>query len=90
MAAISLARKLAPAGRDIEKLPAAMNDNWREIYDLADMIADRHIRNGRRSAFMEPAVQRLRPAIAEFDADWKAKLGAPAIVEEAEPIAAHG
>jgi len=90
VAALSLARKLAPAGRDIEKLAAAMNENWREIYDLADLIADRHLRTGARSAFLEPPVERLRPASPEFDSEWKAKLSVPAIIEEAEPIRAFG
>ena len=136
VAALSLARKLAPAGRDVNKLatamssvcgdsdcrpscthasnhrsgcrtpaaactrhpidpwggasPAAADDNWREIYDLADLIAERHLRTGARSQFLEPPVERLRPASPEFDSDWKERLGAPALVEEAEPIRAFG
>jgi len=94
-AAISLARKLAPAGRDVDKLAAAMNENWREIYDLAELIADRHIRNGTKSKFVETAVERLRPALASFDAEWKDKLGAPSAAplpgeEETEPAQVYG
>ena len=74
-AAMQLARKLQPAGRDLAKLGKAMDDNWREIYDLADRVADRHLRTGTRSAFLEGApVERLLAAATDFDADWKAKL----------------
>ena len=38
IAAINLARKLAPAGRDHQKLGKAMDENWEEIYALADMV----------------------------------------------------
>mmetsp|Transcript_4345 Transcript_4345/g.13334 ORF Transcript_4345/g.13334 Transcript_4345/m.13334 type:complete len:582 (-) Transcript_4345:108-1853(-) len=77
-AAANLARKLQPAGRDVAKLAAAMDEHWREIYDLAEMIAERHIRTGPRAAFVEgPSVERLTPAATGFDADWKGKLGAP-------------
>jgi acyl-CoA oxidase len=75
MAALRLARKLAPAGRDLEKLSAAMNTHWREIYDLADHIAERHIRSGAPGQF-EPTVERLIPAEAVYDHDWKQKLEA--------------
>ena len=52
--ALSLARALQPAGRDLKKLAKAMDENWREIYALADVIAERHIRTGRCAAFREP------------------------------------
>merc|ERR1711871_1807564 len=68
---IKLARALQPAGRDREKLAAAMDANWKLIYDLADKIADRHVRDGRKSKFVEPIVERLQPAATTFDADWK-------------------
>jgi hypothetical protein len=75
LAAVQLARKLQPAGRDLPKLAAAMDENWREIYDLADQIAERHLRTGPRSSFLEGApVERLLPAATYFDADWKGKL----------------
>jgi len=74
LAAIALARKLAPAGRDLAKLESAMDGAWREIYDLADHVADRHLRTGSRSRFPEPAAERLLPADTAFDRDWKAKI----------------
>ena len=72
---MQLALKLQPAVRDLAKLAAAMDANWREIYDLADQIADRHLRTGLRSRFLEGTpVERLLPAATCFDADWKGKL----------------
>ena len=38
-AAINLARKLAPAGRDLTKMAAAMDENWKEVYELAEVWA---------------------------------------------------
>jgi hypothetical protein len=73
-AALSLARKLAPAGRDLKKLAAAMDANWREIYGLAELIADRHVRDGECASFLEPVVDRFRPAVTTYDHDWKEKL----------------
>ena len=52
--ALSLARALQPAGRDPVKLAKAMDENWREIYALADLIAERHISTGRCAAVPEP------------------------------------
>jgi len=74
MSALSLGRKLAPAGRDVEKLSVAMDKHWREIYDLAEQITARHIRKGERGTFCEPVVDRLLTAATEFDHDWKDKL----------------
>ena len=86
VAAISLARKLQPAGRDAQKLGKAMDDNWRQVYDLADMIAARHVRTGARGAFVEGAtVERLLPAATHFDGAWKEKLAAPG--DDASPMA---
>ena len=77
-AALRLARALAPAGRDRDKLAAAMDANWREVYELAELVADRHIRDAAQGVeFPEgPVVERFRAAATGFDADWKAKLGA--------------
>ena len=61
------------AGRDPAKLSAAMDANWAEIYGLADLIAARHVRTGTKSAFIEPVVDRLRPAGTAFDSDWMAR-----------------
>mmetsp|Transcript_84433 Transcript_84433/g.240004 ORF Transcript_84433/g.240004 Transcript_84433/m.240004 type:complete len:344 (-) Transcript_84433:846-1877(-) len=93
MAALSLARKLAPAGRDLEKMAALMDEHWREIYDLADMVSDRHQRDGKRSSFVEPIVNRFWPSSSSYDEDWKEKLspraeGWKASDDEAEPLVA--
>jgi hypothetical protein len=48
-----------------------MDASWREIYHLADLIAERHLREGPKSAFPEPAVDRLLPAVTTFDHEWK-------------------
>ena len=74
LAALSLARKLAPAGRDLAKLEEAMDASWREIYDLAELVAERHLKTGPRSAFPEPATERLLPAGIVFDHDWKRSI----------------
>lgn len=71
LAAMSLGRKLASAGRDASKLAKAMDENWREIYHLADLVAARHMRTGVSDTFMEPQVERLRPASTHFDHEWK-------------------
>jgi len=73
--AISLARALQPAGRDPTKLAKAMDESWREIYHLADLVAERHIRTGTRGYFLEGTpVERHLPAATHFDAEWKSKL----------------
>ena len=74
MAALRLGRKLSAAARDPAKLEAAMDASWREIYDLADLVAARHVRTGPRSVFPEPKVERLLPATATFDHEWKSAL----------------
>jgi len=74
MAALLLARKIAPVARDHQKLAVVMDENWREVYGLADIVADRHMADGARSAFMEPCVERLQPGSTKFDEDWKSKV----------------
>eukprot|EP01134_Creolimax_fragrantissima_P001952 CFRG1952T1 len=74
VAALQLARKLAPAGRNLEKMAAALDENWREMYALADMISDRHIATSPGSKFIEPCVNRLKGAATAFDHDWKDKI----------------
>ena len=75
MAALQLARKLAPAGRDMNKLAKVMDENWRDIYALADMVCDRHITNAPKGhTFVEPIVERLCGASVAFDEDWKNKI----------------
>eukprot|EP00941_MAST-03F_sp_MAST-3F-sp1_P000497 g497.t1 len=88
LAAASLAQKLAPAGKDRGKLAAAMDANFREIYELADLIAARHVRDGKKTQFVEgQVVERLKPASTEYDHNWKKKLGAiPVSSEEVEKM----
>jgi hypothetical protein len=75
VAALSLARKLAPAGRDPQKLAAAMDASWRQVYELADLVAARRIRDGAPGTFVEGRFEeRLRPASTDFDARWKERL----------------
>lgn len=71
--ALLLAQKLNGAGRDRGKQQAAMEANWQDIYELADTVADRHIRNGEKGQFCEPIVERLRRSATTFDEDWQAK-----------------
>jgi len=74
-AALSLARKLQPAGRDLEKLAAAMNTYWRDVYALADIIADRFEETCTPSAFIEGTpVERIKPAEKTWDDQWKEKV----------------
>ena len=72
--ALSSARALAPAGRDLDKLSAAMDANWEGVYGLADRVADRVVREGDKGAFCEPCVERLAPASARYYHDWMSKL----------------
>ena len=74
LTALKLARALAPAGRDLNKLSAAMDEHWRDVYGLADKVADRIVRDGVKGEFCEPCVERLQPANAHFDPDWMSKL----------------
>ena len=60
-----------------------MDENWREIYEVADFICARHIATGQKSAFLEPIEQRLVPASMEFDHDWKDKLPGLQLLDEA-------
>ena len=52
-----------------------------EIYELADRIAERHMRTGIKGSFMEPQVERLRPAAMGFDHEWKDKTQAQAALD---------
>jgi len=72
--ALYVAARLAPAGRDPKKMSQAMDTNWRAIYALADLIADRHIRKSPKSEFFEPCENRIQGAATTFDADWKDKI----------------
>jgi len=74
LSAISLARKLAPAGRDLEKMSGLMDKHWREIYDLAEHITARHMRTGEKGTFCEPMVDRGIASDPTFDHEWKEKL----------------
>jgi len=71
--ALQLAQKLSGAGKDREKQQAAMEANWKDIYQLADTVAERHIREGAKGVFCEPIVERLRPSSKAFDENWQAK-----------------
>ena len=64
----------APAGRDLDKLAKAMNDNWELLYGLSELIEQRHVKGLKGSQFCEPIVDRLYPASPEYDHDWKAKV----------------
>jgi acyl-CoA oxidase len=75
MAALNLARKLAPAGRDLQKMDALMTEHWEEIYALAELVGERHINSTEPAEFIEPIVDRLHNFSTDFDLDWKAKLG---------------
>ncbi|GMH86158.1 hypothetical protein TrST_g2029 [Triparma strigata] len=86
MAALNLARKLAPAGRDLAKMESAFNDNWKDIYSLAEMVQDRHMKDQKGIPFAEDIVQRLMPAAVEYDLDWKDKVVATS--EKGEAVSA--
>ncbi|GMH82626.1 hypothetical protein TrVE_jg5097 [Triparma verrucosa] len=86
MAALNLARKLAPAGRDLAKMELAFNDNWKDIYSLAEMVQDRHMKDQKGIPFAEDIVQRLMPAAVEYDLDWKDKVVATS--EKGEAVSA--
>lgn len=74
--AISLARKLSPAGRDLERLSKLMDENWEEFYLLADQVSDRIVRNMPKGSFVEgQAVERIKPYYREYDFDWKRRVG---------------
>eukprot|EP00121_Abeoforma_whisleri_P014639 Awhi_evm1s13501 len=73
-AALALAQKLAPAGRNLKKMQIAMDSNWAEIYALSRLIEERHMRDQATSNFKEPIVQRLKAASTTYDNDWKKKI----------------
>ena len=74
LAALSLARKLAPAGRDLQKMDALFAEHWEDIYHLAELIEERHISSTPPAAFIEPLVERLVGADARYDTEWKKEL----------------
>jgi len=51
-----------------------MDSNWRAIYALADLIADRHIKYGVKRQFFEPCENRIQGAATTFDAAWRDKV----------------
>ena len=64
----------AMASRDMGKIAAALDENWRMVYELADAIAERHVQSASGGAtFIEPIVERLEGAATGFDARWKEK-----------------
>ena len=71
---LQLANKMKSAGRDLDKIAKALDDNWKEVYDLADRVCERHIQNTPGSAFLEPCVNRLKGADFDFDKEWKDKI----------------
>lgn len=75
LAALKLAQKLQPAGRDLKKMDALFTENWQDIYRLATLIEDRHIASLPGKEFLEPVENRFRPAALDYDAEWKQKLG---------------
>lgn len=74
MSALKLAQKLSPAGRDVNKLAKLMDENWEDIYNLADQICERHINESPKASFLEPCVERLCGANFDFDNEWKDKI----------------
>jgi hypothetical protein len=75
MAALQLAQKLAPAGRDVQKLNKLMTQHWQDIYKLAELVEDRIIRNTKPASFVEgEIVDRLAGADSDFDTAWKSSL----------------
>ena len=62
------------AKTDLDKIAKALDDNWKEVYDLADQVCERHIQNTPGSAFLEPCVNRLKGADFDFDKEWKDKI----------------
>ena len=68
---------LAPSmkSRDRQQQQKAMDDNWESIYELADLVCDRHMSTGKRATFVEgEVVDRVVPASIGFDINWKSKI----------------
>jgi len=75
LAAMDLARKLAPAGRNAKLLAKAMEESWREIYKLADLVAARRVRDGAPGTFVEGKfTERILPASMSFDENWMKRI----------------
>lgn len=74
ISALKLAKKLSPAGKDLNKMVKLMDENWIEFYNLSELIEKRHMRNQKPSSFIEPIVERFTPASTNFDNDWKNKI----------------
>ena len=52
----------------------AFTDNWEDIYSLAELVQDRHMRDNPGVPFAEDIVERLMPADVEYDHSWKSKV----------------
>ena len=76
-AALQLASKLAPAGRDVQKMDKLFAEHFEEIYALSGLIEDRIIEEMPPSGFVEgPVVDRLAAADTMYDSHWMQKLSA--------------
>jgi hypothetical protein len=52
-----------------------MEASWEAVYELADLVCARRIRDGALGTFVEGRFEeRLSPASTEFDAHWKERL----------------
>ena len=73
--ALLLANKLN-VGRDLDKMQDAMVENWAEIYELAELIEERIMRDTPPAVHIEgESVQRLEAADVEYDTRWLDKIG---------------
>jgi acyl-CoA oxidase len=73
--ALLLANKLN-VGRDLEKMNAAMVENYAEIYELAELIEERIMRTTPPQDFIEgDTFQRLIGSETYYDNNWLSKIG---------------
>jgi len=75
MAALSLAKDLGAAGRDLPAVERVLTERWKDVYALSEMVEARILRNTPRRAFIEgKVVDRFRPSATGFDKGWKDKV----------------
>ena len=75
MKALSLAQKMAPAGRDLAKMDKVMTENWQDIYELAELVEERIMRDYARRPLIEgKVVERIWATDTSFDKEWIKKL----------------
>jgi len=93
-AALALALKLSPVkGKGAAAQAKALDENWRDVYALADLVCERHLAQqqqeqleaggGQKAEFVEGScVERLKPSNVAFDVHWQQKQMSGYVISE--------